>query len=41
MEAYDLYRFTHPDGSSKDWAIRRNPDGTLTTRWGPTGPVLP
>jgi hypothetical protein len=41
MEEYDLYRFTHPDGSSKDWAIRRNPDGTLTTRWGPTSPVLP
>jgi predicted DNA-binding WGR domain protein len=41
MEEYDLYRFTHPDGSSKDWAIRRNPDGTITTRWGRTGPTLP
>jgi hypothetical protein len=41
MSAFDLYRFTHPDGSSKDWAIRRNADGSLTTRWGPTGPVLP
>ncbi len=41
MEEYDLYRFTHPDGSSKDWAIRRNADGRITTRWGPTGPTLP
>ncbi|MVF24152.1 hypothetical protein EVC37_21445 [Methylocaldum sp. BRCS4] len=41
MERYDLYRFTHADGSSKDWAVRRNADGTVTTRWGPTGPVLP
>jgi hypothetical protein len=41
MSAFTLYRYTHPDGSSKDWAVRRNDDGTLTTRWGPTGPVLP
>jgi hypothetical protein len=41
MEEYDLYRFTHPDGSGKDWAIRRNTDGSITTRWGRTGPTLP
>lgn len=41
MDAFDLWRFTHPDGSSKDWAIRRNADGSITTRWGPTGPTLP
>lgn len=41
MEEYDLYRFTHPDGSSKDWAIRRIADGRITTRWGRTGPTLP
>jgi hypothetical protein len=41
MEEYDLYRFTHPDGSSKDWAIRRNADGRITTRWGRTSPTLP
>ncbi|HUL12814.1 MAG TPA: hypothetical protein VLU73_11700 [Methylococcaceae bacterium] len=41
MDAFDLWRFTHPDGSSKDWAIRRNADGSIITRWGPTGPTLP
>lgn len=41
METYDLYRFTYPNGASKDWAIRRNSDDTITTRWGPTGPTLP
>ncbi|CAI8817907.1 hypothetical protein [Methylocaldum szegediense] len=41
MDTYDLYRFTHADGSSKDWAVRQNANGTVTTRWGPTGPVLP
>jgi predicted DNA-binding WGR domain protein len=41
MARFELYRYTHPDGSSKDWAVRRNDDGSLTTRWGPTGPVLP
>ena len=41
MDAFDLWRFTHPDGSSKDWAIRRDGDGSITTRWGPTGPTLP
>lgn len=41
MARFELYRYTHPDGSAKDWAVRRNDDGSLTTRWGPTGPVLP
>ncbi len=41
MEEYDLYRYHHSDGSSKDWAIRRNADGRITTRWGRTGPTLP
>jgi hypothetical protein len=33
--AYERYRYTFPDGRAKDWAIRTNPDGTCTTRWGP------
>ena len=33
--AYERYRYTFPDGRAKDWAIRVNPDGTYTTRWGP------
>lgn len=35
--AFDLYRFTNPDRSTKDWAIRDNGDGTYITRWGKTG----
>ncbi|MBS3951720.1 MAG: hypothetical protein KGZ88_02090 [Methylomicrobium sp.] len=38
--AYDLYRFTNPDRSTKDWAVRHNGDGTYTSRWGKTGTRL-
>ena len=41
MDEFELYRFNHHDGSSKDWAIRDNRNGTFTTRWGKTGPRLP
>jgi len=41
MDEFELYRFNHHDGSSKDWAIRDNHNGTFTTRWGKTGPRLP
>jgi len=37
---YELYRYQNPDGSSKDWAIRDNGDGTYTKRWGKTGTRL-
>ena len=37
---YTLYRFTNKDGSSKDWAVRSNGDGTYTSRWGKTGARL-
>lgn len=40
MDEFELYRFNHHDGSSKDWAIRDNRNGTFTTRWGKTGPRL-
>ncbi len=40
MEEFELYRFNHHDGSSKDWAIRDNRNGAFTTRWGKTGPRL-
>ena len=40
MEEFELYRFNHHDGTSKDWAIRDNRNGTFTTRWGKTGPRL-
>jgi hypothetical protein len=41
MDEFELFRFNHHDGSSKDWAIRDNRNGTFTTRWGKTGSRLP
>lgn len=38
--AFELYRYTNPDRSTKDWAIRDNGDGTYITRWGKTGTRL-
>jgi hypothetical protein len=40
MSSYELYRCIREDGTSKDWAVRINPDGTVTTRWGRTGRKL-
>lgn len=37
---YDLYRYFNGNGSTKDWAVRANKDGTYTTRWGRTGTRL-
>jgi hypothetical protein len=37
---YELYRYYNPDGSSKDWAVRNNGNGTYTKRWGKTGTRL-
>ncbi|MDX8128126.1 hypothetical protein QLH52_12595 [Methylomonas sp. OY6] len=41
MIAWNLYRHRNPDGSSKDWAVRSNSDGSITTRWGKTADSLP
>jgi hypothetical protein len=38
--AFELYRYTNPDRSTKDWAVRDNGDGTYTSRWGKTGTRL-
>ena len=40
MKRYELYRCSRVDGHSKDWAIGRNLDGTIITRWGRTGQNL-
>lgn len=40
MSLYELYRCIREDGTSKDWAVRINPDGSITTRWGRTGKKL-
>ena len=41
MAAWNLYRHRNKDGSSKDWAVRSNSDGSITTRWGKTADSLP
>ena len=41
MTAWTLYRHRNADGSSKDWAVRSNSDGSITTRWGKTANRLP
>jgi hypothetical protein len=41
MAVWRLYRYRHSDGRSKDWAVRTNADGTITTRWGRTAARLP
>lgn len=41
MATWNLYRHRNTDGSSKDWAVRSNPDGSITTRWGKTASKLP
>jgi hypothetical protein len=41
MAAWRLYRYRHSDGRSKDWAVRTNADGMITTRWGRTASRLP
>lgn len=41
MAAWTLYRHRNADGSSKDWAVRSNSDGSITTRWGKTANRLP
>jgi hypothetical protein len=41
MAAWNLYRNRNSDGSSKDWAVRSNSDGSITTRWGKTADSLP
>ncbi|QPK61684.1 hypothetical protein IVG45_12415 [Methylomonas sp. LL1] len=41
MAAWNLYRHRNSDGSTKDWAVRSNSDGSITTRWGKTADSLP
>jgi len=41
MAKWNLFRHRNRDGSSKDWAVRSNSDGSITTRWGKTASCLP
>jgi len=36
-ELFALYRYTHEDGSAKDWAWGQQPDGTVEVRYGKAG----
>lgn len=35
MNRFELYRFRHPDGRSKEWAYRDLGNGETEIRWGP------
>lgn len=41
MAAWNLYRHRNRDGSYKDWAVKTNADGSITTRWGKMADRLP
>ena len=41
MAMWNLFRHRNRDGSSKDWAVKSNSDGSITTRWGKTASCLP
>ena len=41
MANWSLFRYRNSDGSSKDWAVITNPDGSISTRWGKTAARLP
>ena len=41
MATWNLFRHRNRDGSSKDWAVKSNSDGSITTRWGKTASCLP
>jgi hypothetical protein len=37
MSRFELYRYTHEDGSAKDWAYCDQGNGLALIRWGPAG----
>ncbi len=41
MAVWSLFRYRNSDGSSKDWAVTTNADGSISTRWGKTASRLP
>ena len=40
MSGFELYRFTHSDGTAKDWAWCEHPGVGLEVRWGRSGRLL-
>ena len=41
MANWRLFRYRNRDGSSKDWAVTTNSDGSISTRWDKTAARLP
>ena len=36
MKSFELYRYTHPDGTAKEWAYSHLGNGLAEIRWGPS-----
>lgn len=36
MKSFELYRYTHPDGTAKEWAYCNMGNGLAEIRWGPS-----
>jgi hypothetical protein len=37
---FELYRYTHADGTAKEWAWRGHPDAGIEVRWGRAGKLV-
>ena len=40
MSGFELYRFTHSDGTAKDWAWCEHPGVGMEVRWGRAGRLV-
>ena len=40
MSDFELYRYTHPDGSAKEWAWCERPGVGMEVRWGRAGRLV-
>ena len=40
VSGFELYRYTHADGTAKDWAWCEHPGVGMEVRWGRTGSLM-
>ena len=40
VSGFELYRYTHSDGTAKDWAWYEHPGVGMEVRWGRTGSLM-
>ena len=40
VSGFELYRYTHSDGTAKDWAWCEHPDAGMEVRWGRSGKLV-